>query len=269
KINQTISIVDNLESKLSSGSRIELPGGGYIELPAGIETIPELNEQSRCHSDIFQDVDFSAQNTPAYHRNQELHTALFSKIQELEYKLAEKDHIICQQENKNLILREHLNRLVQIADERNMELHSLRYEANGAINELQTRIGQLTTQVQNLCDEVNRKDAECSEMHCEVKLVALQRSMLSKERDERVALQEKVKALEKSTQDLMTKNSILEHELTVLPKMMSKTLNRYYITSGDGEDDGEDDEEDDDDDDDGEGDGEEDGDGDEIEIEIR
>jgi len=46
--------------------------------------------------------------------------------------------------------------------------------------------------------------------------------MLSKERDERVALQEKVKALEKSTQDLMTKNSILEHELTVLPKMMSK-----------------------------------------------
>jgi hypothetical protein len=36
----------------SSGSRIELPGGGFIDLP-GIETPPEQDEQI-FHSDIFQ-----------------------------------------------------------------------------------------------------------------------------------------------------------------------------------------------------------------------
>lgn len=69
--------------------------------------------------------------------------------------MAEKDDIIRQEESKNQILREHLNRFVQIADEKNMELYSLRYEANGAINELQSRIEQLTTQVQDLRNEVN------------------------------------------------------------------------------------------------------------------
>lgn len=54
-----------------------------------------------------------------------------------------------------MILREHLNRLVQIADERNMELCKLRYEANGAFNELQSRITQLNNQVENLKDEVS------------------------------------------------------------------------------------------------------------------
>lgn len=67
-------------------------------------------------------------------------------------------------------------------------------------------------------------------MHCQVKLVALQRSMLTKERDERVNLQEKIKTLEKSIQDLTTKNNILEHELTVLPNMMSQVDFRVFAS---------------------------------------
>lgn len=46
--------IENLDSKSSSGSRIELPGGGYIELPNCQIDPRELNNQPRCHSDIFQ-----------------------------------------------------------------------------------------------------------------------------------------------------------------------------------------------------------------------
>lgn len=46
--------VGHLES-YSSGSRMELPGGGYIELP-GTETTLTHEQNEQFHSDLFEGI---------------------------------------------------------------------------------------------------------------------------------------------------------------------------------------------------------------------
>lgn len=65
-------------------------------------------------------------------------------------------------------------------------------------------------------------------MHCQIKLVAMQRNLLSKERKERQRLSEKIVSLEKSIKDLTDKNTILEKELYALTSMNSPVRRSFH-----------------------------------------
>ncbi|XP_032234110.2 uncharacterized protein LOC116616220 [Nematostella vectensis] len=191
----------------SFGSKVELPGGGFIELPSAEDDCREWTQ--------------SANND----KTQE-HAVLVAKVDRLELESLEKDHVIGQISNENLLLRQEINRILQTVSHKNLELYHFRFESSRALRESEARVDELQQEVCSLKQDLSRVRAVCLETQSQASLVDLVRKKLDERRVENNALKWKVGALEKEIRDLQTKNEVLETELLIIPRMMAAKVSR-------------------------------------------